>query len=92
MKRCKDWDHEISSWKHLSLSRPLPPVSLEQSRLTLYPEFPSVGVEGQQLQQPRVQFPQRQMANALVAAQLLANALGKCQFVADTWILNRESR
>ena len=37
-----------------------------------------------QLQQHRVQFPQRQMADALLV-QSLANALGKCQFVADTF-------
>ena len=34
--------------------------------LTLHAELPSVGVEDQQLQQRRVQFPQRQKANALV--------------------------
>ena len=42
--------------------------------LTLYPEFPSWGVEGWQLQQRRVQSPQRQMANTL----------GKHQFVVST--------
>ena len=42
--------------------------------LTLHPEFPSGGVEGQQLQQHRVQSLQRQMANALC----------KHQFVVDT--------
>ena len=43
--------------------------------LIFYPEIPSG--KGQQLQQ------HRQMANALVAVQSLANAIGKCQFVAD---------
>ena len=37
-----------------------------------------------QLQQHRVQSPHRQMANALVVVQSLANALGRCQFVVDT--------
>ena len=37
-----------------------------------------------QLQQHRVQSPQRQMADALVVVQSLANALGRCQFVIDT--------
>ena len=48
------------------------------------PKLPS-GVVGQQLQQ------YRHMANALVVGgvQLLANALGKCQFVVDTmWLSN----
>ena len=47
------------------------------------PEFPSEGAEGWQLQQHRVQSPQRPMAKALVVVQWLANALGKCQFVVD---------
>ena len=45
--------------------------------LTVHPEFPSGGVEGRQLQQ------HRQMANALIVVQSLANALGKCQHVVD---------
>ena len=45
--------------------------------LTLHAKFPSKSVEGQQLEQ------HRQMANALVVFQSLANALGKCQFVVD---------
>ena len=45
--------------------------------LIFYPEIPSGNFKGQQLQQ------HRQMANALVAVQSLANAIGKCQFVAD---------
>ena len=48
------------------------------------PELPAGGVEGQHLQQHRVQSLQRQMANALVVVQSLANALGKHQFVVDT--------
>ena len=44
--------------------------------LTLHPEFPSEGVEGQQLQH-RVRSPQRQMANALIVlVQLLAMLVG----------------
>ena len=39
-------------------------------------------VEGQQLQQQKVQSLQRQMANSLVI-QLLENSLGQCQFVVD---------
>ena len=49
--------------------------------LTLHPELPSGCVKSQQLQQHKAQCPQRQMANALVVAQSLANVLGKCQFV-----------
>ena len=44
-----------------------------QNASFLHPELPSGHVEGQQLQQHRVQSLQRQMANAL----------GKCQFVVD---------
>ena len=47
-----------------------------QNASFLHPELPSGHVEGQQLQQHRVQSLQRQMANAL----------GKCQFVVDTEI------
>ena len=39
---------------------------------------------GRQLQQHRVQSLQKQMANALLV-QLLSDALGKCQFVVDTF-------
>ena len=45
--------------------------------LTLHSKLPSGSVKGQQLQQ------HRQMANALVVVQSLANALGKCQFLVD---------
>ena len=48
------------------------------------PQTPSAGVEGQQLQQHRLQSLQRQMANVLAAVvESLTNALGKCQFVDD---------
>ena len=54
------------------------------------PSTPSGVVEGRQLQQERVQSPQRQRANALVV-QSLASALGKRQLVVDTevpvWML-----
>ena len=44
--------------------------------LTVYPEFPSGGVEAGQLEQHRVQSLQRQKTNAfVVAVQSLANAL-----------------
>ena len=82
LKRCRDWDREISSRKYLSedLLHQFPWWESERAQcLTLRPEFSSGGVEGQQLQQHRVQSLQRQMANALVVL-LLANALGKCQF------------
>ena len=50
--------------------------------VSLHPELLR-SVKGQQ-QQHRVQSPQRQVANALVAiVQSLANALGKCQCVVD---------
>ena len=51
--------------------------------LILHPELPSGHVKGQQLQLHRVQSLQRQMANALVVDQTLANALGTRQFVVD---------
>ena len=41
-------------------------------------------MQSDSLLQHRVQSLKRQMANALVVVQLLANALGKCQFVADS--------
>ena len=44
------------------------------------------GAEGQQLQQHRVQSLQRQVAKALVVVRLLADVLGKCQYVADTLV------
>ena len=73
MKRCKDWDHEISSWKYLSTWKCLTP-----------PWTPSGDLEGQQLQQQKVQSLPRQMANALVlVVQLLENSLGQCRFVVD---------
>ena len=53
MKRCKDWDREISSWKYLATKRNAPPVSRSTGCLTLQPEFPSGSVEGLQLQQQR---------------------------------------
>ena len=81
MKRCEDWDREISSRKYISKD---PFHQFGTECLTLHPEFPSGDVEGQQLQQLRVQFPQRQMANSLVVVvQSLANTLGKCQFTID---------
>ena len=51
--------------------------------LTLYYEFPSAGVEVQQLQQYRVQSPQRQMVNAFVVVQSLANTPGEHPGVGD---------
>ena len=55
--------------------------------LTLHPEFPSGDVEGQQLQQ------HKQMTNALaIVLQSLANALGKCQFVADSYAVHSQHR
>ena len=53
-----------------------------QNASFLHPELPSGRVEGQQLQQHRVQSLQRQMANAL----------GKCHFVVDTEIKETEWR
>ena len=89
MKRCKDWDHEISSGKYLSktCSTSFPGAQSE----ILYPELPSVGVKGHQLQQHRVQSLQRQMANAFVTVVVLASAssqlTGKCQFVVDNILI-----
>ena len=73
---------ELGSWNQflkITISRPAPPVSLGHRCLTLHLELASRSAGGQQLQQ------RRQMANAHVAAvQSPANALGRCQFVADT--------
>ena len=44
------------------------------------PELPSGCVKGQQLQQHRIQFPQRQMENVL----------GKCQFVTNNEIKKKK--
>ena len=77
----KDWDHEISSRKYLSKDL-FHQFLWSIECLTLYPVFPSGGVEVQQMQQHRL------MANApVVVAHLLANAPGKCQFVVDCCIL-----
>ena len=51
----------------------------------------SRGVAGQQLQQHRLQPPQRQMPDALVVAYLLENALGDCQFVVDGPLLDPQA-
>ena len=76
MKRCKDWDHEISSWKYLVSKDLFDQIAWSTEYLT--PLWnPSEGVERQQLQQNRVQSLQRQMANAIVVVQSLANALEK---------------
>jgi len=75
---CQDWDHEILYWKYLTSKDLFHQFPWTTECLTLHPKLPS-GVVGQQLQQ------YRHMANALVVGgvQLLANALGKCQFVVD---------
>ena len=74
MKRGKDWAHKISSWKYLSkdLSRQFS-WSTKCLIPALHTELLSWRVEGQQLQQCRVQSPQRQMTTAL----------GKCLSVVD---------
>ena len=77
-RRCQDWDHEIFSWKYLTskdLSHQFPWTT---DCLTLHPKCPS-GVVGQQLQQYR----QKTNATVVAVVQLLANALGKRQFVVD---------
>ena len=47
-----------------------------------------MGVEGQQLQQHRVQSLQRQKTDALAIVQWLEKTLGKCQFVVDTMLFS----
>ena len=71
MRGFKDSDHEISSWKYLSKDL-FHQFSWSRKCLSL-PEFPWGHVEGQKLQQSKIQSLERQMANAL----------GKCQFVID---------
>ena len=68
MKRCKDWDHEINFWKYLSKDQ-LHQFCWSTLCFIFHPEFPSGGVEGQQLHQHRFQSPQRQMENVLVVGQ-----------------------
>ena len=77
MRRCKDWDHEISSWKYLSKD--------------LFHQF-SWNTETHS--PPWIPFRECWRSAAVIAwleckhallvgVQLLANALGKCQFVVD---------
>ena len=49
-RRCKNWAPKISSWKYLTIWRPVLPVSLEHLISVLHPELLSGGAEGQQLQ------------------------------------------
>ena len=59
----------LGSWNQflkITVYRPVPPVSLEHTVPHSPPWIPLGGVEGQQLQQHRVQSLQRQVANALV--------------------------
>ena len=64
MRRCKDWDHEISFWKY-------PPKDLfyqfpwSTKYLIFHPELPSGHVKGQLLLQHRNQSSKKQIANAL---------------------------
>ena len=75
IRRFKDWDQEISSWKYLSKDMSCQfPWSTEC--LTLHPESDSGSVKNQHLRQ------HRQMANILVV-QSLANTLGKYPFLVD---------
>ena len=78
MRRCKDWDHE-----------PVPeniyqtcPTSSPGAQSVLHPELPSGCVEDQQLQQHRIKSPQRETADAL----------HKCQYVADSTPQGKETR
>ena len=65
MKRCKDWDHEISTRKYLSkdLFHQFP---CSTEGLTLHPEFLSGAVKGWQLQQHEVQSTQSSAVLCLV--------------------------
>ena len=85
MRRCKDLDHEVSSWRYLIVWRSVTPGSLEHRVPHSPPWVLLSGAEGQQPQQHRGQSLQRQVAKALVV-QLLADVLGKCQYVADTLV------
>ena len=38
LRKCKDWDDEISSWKYPTIQRPVPPISLEH-RMTFSPPW-----------------------------------------------------
>ena len=78
MRRYKDWDHEISSWHHLSEDL-FHQFSWSTECLLLHPE-PLLGhVKGQQLQQHKMQSTQRK----------LANVLGNHQFGIDKGVSHR---
>ena len=87
-RRCKDGDHEISSRKYLTIQRPVPPVSLEQSAslsslssLHGVLKVSSCSSSGFSLCRGRRQTP------LVVVVLSLANAVGKCcQFVINTWV------
>lgn len=68
----KDRDYEISSWKYLSKDL-FHQFSWSTKCLILNPELPLRRVQGQQLQQQRIQSPQKQMANALGKFQIVVN-------------------
>ena len=59
-------------------------VSLEHGVPPSLPEIPPGAAVGWQLKQREVRSLRGQMANAQVVVQLLADALGKRQFLADT--------
>lgn len=69
-ERCKDWGHEISSWKYRTIKEPVPPDSLEprapHSHLS-----PSGMLKVISLAALRVKSPQRQLQQTFLA---------ECQF------------
>ena len=79
MRRCKAWDHEpVPENTYLTTC----PTSSPGAQSVLHPELPSGCAEDQQLQQHRIQSPQRETANAL----------RKCQYGADSTLKGNETR
>ena len=88
MKRCKDWDHEISSRKYLRPVLTSFPGAQSDSSFTLnYPQWESKVISCSSIGFNLC----RQMANAFVAVVVLASAnsqlTGKCQFVVDNILI-----
>ena len=84
MRRCKDWDHEISSWKYLAVEGPDPLVSLEHRVPHSPPWIPPRGCWRSEAAATQGSVSAESDRNTLgIVAQSLAKGLGKCQFVVD---------
>ena len=81
MKRCKDWNREISSWKQLNLFRRFPPDSLEHR--VLESNLKSLrGGWTSTVSAPEGSFLTRADGKRPCCCSSVAgNVLGKCQFI-----------